>query len=128
MRDWTCTIVNPKLPRWKNRKSSRSSTRTNTRNGETQRRALDFLGGAQHCNTCRPGCDCEPSVRTTRYEAMMDQIEASDKWNYYQTKSIKAAVLDAKTALADASNESDESKRARYEKEQALAHRMAFGL
>jgi hypothetical protein len=51
-------------------------------------------------------------------DAMMAQIEASDKWNYYQAKSIKAAVLDAKTALAGAPNESDESKRARYEKEQ----------
>jgi hypothetical protein len=51
-------------------------------------------------------------------EAMMDQIEAADKWNYYQAKSIKAAVLDAKTAQAGAPNESDESKRARYEKEQ----------
>ena len=51
-------------------------------------------------------------------DAMMDQIEASDKWNYYQAKSIKAAVLDAKTTLAGAPNESDESKRARYEKEQ----------
>ena len=51
-------------------------------------------------------------------DAMMDQIEASDKWNYYQAKSIKAAVLDAKTELAGAPNESDESKRARYEKEQ----------
>ena len=51
-------------------------------------------------------------------EAMMSQIEASDKWNYYQAKSIKAAVLDAKTTLAGTPNESDESKRSRYEKEQ----------
>jgi hypothetical protein len=33
-------------------------------------------------------------------EAMMDQIEASDQWNYYQAKSIKASVLDAKMSLA----------------------------
>src|SRR4029434_11020459 len=26
-------------------------------------------------------------------EAMMNQIEASDQWNYYQAKSIKASVL-----------------------------------
>jgi TolB-like protein len=32
-------------------------------------------------------------------EAMMRQIEASDRWNYYQAKSIKAAVLDAKMSL-----------------------------
>jgi uncharacterized protein DUF4337 len=51
-------------------------------------------------------------------EAMMDQIEASDQWNYYQAKSIKAAVLDAKTALAGAPDESDRSKLARYEKDQ----------
>jgi len=48
----------------------------------------------------------------------MNQIEASDQWNYYQAKSIKASVLDAKMSLAGASNESDQSKRDRYEKEQ----------
>src|ERR1044072_3793580 len=49
---------------------------------------------------------------------MMEQIEASDQWNYYQAKSIKASVLDAKMSLTDAPNESDQSKRDRYEKEQ----------
>src|SRR5437868_14480614 len=51
-------------------------------------------------------------------EAMMNQIEASDQWNYYQAKSIKASVLDAKMSLTGAPNESDQSKRDRYEKEQ----------
>jgi hypothetical protein len=51
-------------------------------------------------------------------EAMLSQIEASNQWNYYQAKSIKAAVLDAKIAFTGASNESDQSKRARYEQEQ----------
>jgi len=51
-------------------------------------------------------------------EAMMNQIEASDQWNYYQAKSIKASVLDAKMSLGGASNDSDQSKRDRYEKEQ----------
>jgi len=51
-------------------------------------------------------------------EAMMNQIEASDQWNYYQAKGIKAAVLDAKMSLSGAANESDQSKRDRYEKEQ----------
>jgi hypothetical protein len=51
-------------------------------------------------------------------EAMMSQIEASDQWSYYQAKSIKAAVLDAKMALAGAPDESDRAKAARYEKEQ----------
>src|SRR5881397_3525502 len=51
-------------------------------------------------------------------EAMMNQIEASDQWSYYQAKSIKAAVLDAKISLAGTPNESDASKRDRYEKEQ----------
>src|SRR5258707_8280228 len=51
-------------------------------------------------------------------EAMMNQIEASDQWNYYQSKSIKASVLDAKMSLAGTPNESDQSKRDRYEKEQ----------
>src|ERR1700745_2077257 len=51
-------------------------------------------------------------------EAMMSQIEASDQWSYYQAQSIKASVLDAKSSLAAAPNESDQSKRDRYEKEQ----------
>lgn len=51
-------------------------------------------------------------------EAMLNQIEASSQWSYYQAKSIKAAVLDAKTAFTGAPDESDQSKRARYEKEQ----------
>jgi hypothetical protein len=50
-------------------------------------------------------------------EAMINQIEASDQWSYYQSKSIKAAVLDAKTAFTG-TEEADQSKRARYEKEQ----------
>src|SRR5256714_5562939 len=52
-------------------------------------------------------------------EAMMSQIEASDQWNYYQAKSIKASVLDAKIALAAAPNEADRAKATRYEEEQA---------
>ena len=51
-------------------------------------------------------------------EAMMSQIEASDQWGYYQAKSIKASILDAKIALSTAPNESDATKRERYEKEQ----------
>jgi hypothetical protein len=51
-------------------------------------------------------------------EAMMNQIEASDQWGYYQAKSIKASVLDAKMSLATTPDESDQSKRDRYEKEQ----------
>jgi uncharacterized membrane protein YcjF (UPF0283 family) len=51
-------------------------------------------------------------------EAMLNQIEASSQWSYYQAKSIKAAVLDAKTAFTGGSDESDQSKRVRYEKEQ----------
>ena len=51
-------------------------------------------------------------------EAMMNQIEASDQWSYYQAKSIKASVLDAKISLAGTPNASDESKRDRYEREQ----------
>jgi Domain of unknown function (DUF4337) len=51
-------------------------------------------------------------------EAMLSQIEASNQCNYYQAKSIKAAVLDAKIAFTGASDESDQSKRARYEQEE----------
>jgi len=51
-------------------------------------------------------------------EAMMNQIEAADQWSYYQAKGIKSEVVDVKIALSGAPNESDESKRRRYEKEQ----------
>src|SRR5437870_1496229 len=51
-------------------------------------------------------------------EAMMNQIEASDQWSYYQAKSIKASLLEAKISLAGTPNESDASKRDRYEEEQ----------
>lgn len=51
-------------------------------------------------------------------EAMMNQIEASDQWSYYQAKSIKAAVLDAKMSLASTANESDRPNRDRYATEQ----------
>src|ERR1700680_3224096 len=52
-------------------------------------------------------------------EAMMSQIEASDQWNYYQAKSIKASVLDAKMSLAAVADEKDRAKAARYEEEQS---------
>jgi hypothetical protein len=47
-------------------------------------------------------------------EAMMDQIQASDQWSYYQAKSIKSAVLDAKISP----DEKDRAKVAKYEEEQ----------
>jgi Na+-translocating ferredoxin:NAD+ oxidoreductase RnfD subunit len=51
-------------------------------------------------------------------EAMMNQIEASDQWGYYQAKSIKAAVLETKTTLAEAATEKDKEKAAKYQEEQ----------
>src|ERR1700740_866640 len=55
-------------------------------------------------------------------EAMMSQIESSDQWAYYQAKSIKASVLDAKIALMTLGkstiSEPDQKKMDRYEKEQ----------
>ena len=51
-------------------------------------------------------------------EAMMNQIETSSQWSYYQAKSIKSSVLDVKMGLSGVPDEQDQSKRARYEKEQ----------
>src|SRR3954451_13852851 len=49
-------------------------------------------------------------------EAMMAQIESSDQWSYYQAKSIKASVLDAKMTLSGAApNEQDRAKADRYQ-------------
>jgi hypothetical protein len=52
-------------------------------------------------------------------EAMMSQIQASDQWSYYQAKSIKASVLDAKMTLTDSATEKDKEKAAKYQEEQA---------
>jgi len=35
-------------------------------------------------------------------EAVIEQIEASDQWGYYQAKGIKAAILEARTELFQA--------------------------
>ncbi|MBA2585954.1 MAG: DUF4337 domain-containing protein [Chthoniobacterales bacterium] len=51
-------------------------------------------------------------------EAMMDQIEASNQWSYYQAKSIKASVLEAKLSLGAAAAPQDQEKAARYGEEQ----------
>src|SRR3954463_4998469 len=58
-------------------------------------------------------------------EAMMAQIEASDQWGYYQAKSIKASVLDAKMTLTDSASEKDKEKAAQYQEEQAEIKREA---
>jgi Domain of unknown function (DUF4337) len=58
-------------------------------------------------------------------EAMMDQIRASDQWAYYQAKSIKAAVLEAKTTLAEAATEKDKEKATQYQDDQAKIKREA---
>ena len=58
-------------------------------------------------------------------EAMMAQIQASDQWAYYQAKSIKASVLDAKMTLTATATEKDKEKAAQYLEEQAEIKREA---
>jgi len=58
-------------------------------------------------------------------EAMMAQIEASNQWSYYQAKSIKASVLDAKMTLTGQTTEKDKEKAAQYVEEQAEIKREA---
>ncbi len=58
-------------------------------------------------------------------EAMMSQIQASDQWAYYQAKSIKASVLDAKMTLTGTVTEKDKEKAAQYQEEQAEIKREA---
>ena len=58
-------------------------------------------------------------------EAMMDQIRASDQWSYYQAKSVKASVLDAKMTLTDTVTEKDKEKAAQYQEEQGEIKREA---
>ena len=52
-------------------------------------------------------------------EAMMSQIQASDQWGFYQAKSIKASILDAKTTMGGVVSEHDREKSAKYAEEQA---------
>ena len=55
-------------------------------------------------------------------EAVMSQIKASDTWNYYQAKGIKAAVLGSKLdtlkALGKKADEKDLDKIEEYKKDQ----------
>jgi len=51
-------------------------------------------------------------------EAMMSQIKSSDQWGYYQAKSIKAAILEAKTTLATEATDRDKEKATQYQEEQ----------
>jgi hypothetical protein len=55
-------------------------------------------------------------------EAMLDQIRASDQWNYYQAKGIKAAVLGSKMellkTLRHAPSQEDTDKVAQYKDDQ----------
>src|ERR1051326_534632 len=55
-------------------------------------------------------------------EAMIEQLRASDQWNYYQAKGVKANVLASKlellAALDKPSSDKDEAKLAQYKKEQ----------
>jgi hypothetical protein len=51
-------------------------------------------------------------------EAMLNQIQASDQWGYYQAKSIKSAILEFKMSLAPTAEEKDLAKKKKYEEEQ----------
>jgi len=51
-------------------------------------------------------------------EAMMSQIDASDQWGFYQAKSIKAAVLEAKSSQSSAEIAADKEKAANYQEEE----------
>jgi len=63
-------------------------------------------------------------------EAMIEQIQSSDQWAYYQAKGIKSAVLGSKLELLEAEGKPvsarDRQKLSDYKKEQdeiqALAH------
>jgi len=62
-------------------------------------------------------------------EAMISQIQSSDQWAFYQAKSIKAAVLNAKTAILEGQgqqpNVKDLEKLGEYAKEQAEIQKTA---
>lgn len=55
-------------------------------------------------------------------QAMIEEIKASDQWNFYQAKGIKLAVLESRMemlpALGKPVADEDRARAARYEKEQ----------
>ena len=55
-------------------------------------------------------------------QAMIEEIKASDQWNFYQAKGIKLAVLESRMellpALGKTVSEEDRAKSERYQKEQ----------
>lgn len=55
-------------------------------------------------------------------EAMASQIESNDQWSYYQSKGIKAAVLETRIEILDAlghpAPEADKAKLEGYKKDQ----------
>src|SRR4051812_25778835 len=65
----------------------------------------------------------------TANEAMVAQIESADQWNYFQAKSIKAALLRSKIDILSAMGkpvpEKDSAKAREYENEQEEIKREA---
>jgi Domain of unknown function (DUF4337) len=55
-------------------------------------------------------------------EAMLEQMQATDKWAYYQAKGIKSAVLESKVQLLEAMGKTappeEQAHIAKYEQEQ----------
>ena len=62
-------------------------------------------------------------------EAMIDEIEASDQWNFYQAKGIKAEILKMRLEMAGAQSSAnagvDRAKLAEYGSEQAAIREKA---
>src|SRR5258708_375232 len=64
------------------------------------------------------------SLKAGQYanESMLAQIQASDKWNYYQAKGIKSAQLGSKLdiliALGKTVDDKDRTKAAQYKNDQ----------
>ncbi|MEI6713940.1 MAG: DUF4337 domain-containing protein [Verrucomicrobiota bacterium] len=62
-------------------------------------------------------------------EAMMEQIQSSDQWAFYQAKSIKASILQTKMAVLTAqgqpANPKDQEKLDGYSKEQEEIKKIA---
>ena len=63
-------------------------------------------------------------------ESLVDQIHAADHWSYYQAKSIKSAVLEAKmdtlqSLKGEAPSKADTDKIARYDEEMKEIQKLA---
>lgn len=92
--------------------------------GEHEGAAKGWLGWAALSSAIIAVCAAVAALLAGQHanESMINQIKASDDWNYYQAKGVKAAVLQSKmetlAELGKKDVEADSAKMEQYKKDQ----------